>query len=281
MGVRIGRPIVIGDVLSKSTNLIMKYPTLLIPQAIILVVSLLEALASTSVLRLSLLNLVLVLVSLIISIIITGAYPSLVQEALQGRPISISEGFRQASAKFWTLVVAGIVVGIIVAIGFIALVIPGIIFLTWYVYTVPAVMLENKGALEGMSASKAFGRDKKMSTFLLFLVFFVVSIIITAIGDGFGVFSPFAGRVVSAILSMPVDAWFAVIITYTYLTYGPSGTPPLGPEVLVPGVIPPPPPMPGQPAAPSTPFAARFCVNCGAPIQPDAKFCDNCGRPLT
>jgi len=286
VGVRVGRPIDVGDVLSKSVDLIRRYPALLIPQAIVLVISLaadLTGSAPLGLLSFGLLNLVLLIASLIVGIIITGTYPTVIQEALQGRPISISEGFRQASAKFWSLVVAGIVVGILVIIGFIAIIVPGIIFITWYAYTVPAIMLENKGALEGMSASKAFGRDKKLSTFLIFLVFIVVSIIVSAIGGGISIFSPLAGRIVGSILSMPVDAWFAVVITYTYIAYGPSSTPPSGPEILVPGVIPPPPPIPGQPAQPMGPagtYAARFCVNCGAPIQPDAKFCDNCGRPV-
>jgi len=277
MGFKVGRPIEVGHVLSKSLELIRDNPILLVPQVIVLVVSLLEDLASAA--TLSVLGFVLLLVSVIVTIIVTGAYPSLVQEALDGRPVSIGNSMRQASGRFFTLLVAGIVVGIAVFVGLIALVVPGIIFLTWWVYTTPAIMLENKGVFDGMAASKAFGRDKKWSTFLLLLTVAIVAIVASSIGDLVGIASPLAGRVVGSILTMPVDAWFAVIITYTYLRYGPSSTiVPPGPEVLVPGVIPPPPPMPQEAGAPKAMPAAKFCQNCGAPLQPGTVFCPNCGQ---
>ena len=36
---------------------------------------------------------------------------------------------------------------------------------------------------------------------------------------------------------------------------------------------------PVQPAAAGT--AARFCVNCGSPLKPDARFCKECGTKVT
>ena len=91
--------------------------------------------------------------------------------------LSVTEALGKAFHRFWTLLGAGILVVLIVALGFIALVVPGIILLTWYAYTVPAIMLEGKGATEGMAASKAFGRDKKGSTFLIFLTAGAVGIL--------------------------------------------------------------------------------------------------------
>lgn len=283
MGTRVGRQIVVGDVLSKSTSLLRRYPALLIPQIIVLIVSLAEDLASVS--QVSVVYLLLLLVSIIVSIIVTGAYPSLVKADYEGRPASIGHALRHAASRFWTLLFAGILVGIIVFVGFILVVIPGIIFLTWYVYTVPAIMLEDKGALSGMSASKAFGRDKKWKTFILFIIFIVAVLIVTGIGDAVGLASPLAGRVITSLLQMPVDAWFAVMITYTYLAYGPSSemAQPGSPEIITPGVIPPPPsPTMAGMAQPGAPMGqpAKFCKNCGAPVEPGAMFCPNCGKPL-
>jgi uncharacterized membrane protein len=48
-----------------------------------------------------------------------------------------------------------------------------------------------------------------------------------------------------------------------------SGQPPSG------YAPPPPPPAAAQPAQ-----AARFCPNCGAPVQPGATFCPSCGKQL-
>jgi hypothetical protein len=276
MTVKVGKPIVVTEVLSKSLNLVLRTPALLIPQVIVLVLSLLGDLANGS----SQIGLALVLlfVNLVVSIIVAGAYPSMIQTALGGGQPSVAHSFRQAAGRFWTLLAAGILVGLVVFLGFIALIVPGIIFATWYAYTVPAIMLENRGATQGMSASKAFGRDKKLSTFILFLVIGVVYAVVTVVQDVLVLASPLLGHVVYSLLLVPVDAWIAVILTYAYLTYGPSSGPAPGNSAF--GGIP---PMDQQVAqagsSPSVP-SSRFCRSCGSPIEPGSRFCSNCGQPI-
>lgn len=104
MKTTVGRPISVGDVLSKSTNLLMKKPALLIPQVIVLALSLLEDVTKT----LSTPYLVLSFASVVVSIIIIGAYPSMVQAALAGTPFSVMESLGHAARRFWTLLIAGI-----------------------------------------------------------------------------------------------------------------------------------------------------------------------------
>lgn len=277
MNERVGRPIAVGEVLSKSTNLLTKTPALLFPQAIVLVISLLEDAASRA--TFSLASLGLLFVSVIVSIIVAGAYPSLVQEALEGKQLAVGEGLSKALGKFWTLLVAGILVGLIVVLGTIALIIPGIIFATWYAYTVPAIMLEDKGALAGMSASRAFGRDKKWSTFSLFVIIFVVALVVGIIEAAVSFASGLGGRVVGSFLEVPFGAWVSVILTYTYLTYGPSSVP-ATPDSSMYGIPPPAAPysQPDMPVSQNPPV--NFCRNCGTPVQPGSKFCNNCGAAL-
>jgi hypothetical protein len=276
MSKTVGRPIVVGEVISKSTSLVLKTPALLIPQAIILVLSLLEDAATGTTLGLTA---VLAFVTVVVSIIVMGAYPSLVQEAMDGKQLAVGEGLRKALGRFWSLLVAGILVGLIILLGTIALVVPGIIFLTWYAYTVPAIMLENKGALAGMSASKAFGRDKKWSTFSLLVVVLIVAFVIGIIEVAVSFASGLGGRVIASILEVPLEAWIAVIITYTYITYGPSSAP-ATPDASAYGIPPPAAPysQPDIPVSQGTP--ASFCRNCGSPVQPGSKFCNNCGMPV-
>jgi zinc-ribbon domain len=278
MTVKVGKPIVVTEVLSKSLNLVLRTPALLIPQVIVLVLSLLGDLANGS--SQIGLELVLVFVNLVVSIIVAGAYPSMIQTAIGGGQPSVAHSFRQAAGRFWTLLAAGILVGLVVFLGFIALIVPGIIFATWYAYTVPAIMLENKGATQGMSSSKAFGRDKKLSTFILFLVIGVIYAVVTVVQDVLVLASPLLGHVVYSLLLVPVDAWIAVILTYAYITYGPSSAPAPGTSAF--GGIPPA-PMDQQVAqagsSPPVP-SSRFCRSCGSPIEPGSRFCSNCGQPV-
>ena len=41
-----------------------------------------------------------------------------------------------------------------------------------------------------------------------------------------------------------------------------------------------PPPATQPPQSPTQPTSARFCSNCGAPVQSNEKFCEHCGKPL-
>lgn len=282
MGTRVGRPIAAGHVLSTAARMIMKTPALLIPQAIVFVIAVIGDLVGGT--SFSAVGVAVLLVTFIVAIIVTGTYPAMVQSAIAGQPLDIGHAMRHAASRFVTLLVAGVVVGVIILVGLIALVIPGVIFICWYAYTVPAIMLENKGTFAGMSASKAFGRDKKMATFIMFVVIIIVALVISGIGDTIALASPLAGRIVTSLLEVPLEAWVAVIITYAYITYGPSSMPAdtAGPVIITPGVVPPPPPVEQTGAGVTVPVGSppMFCRNCGSPLQADEKFCPNCGQPV-
>ncbi len=252
------------------------------PQLIVLVPTLLgDALGASS--ALSPLRIITTILADVATLVVSGAYPSLVKDFLAGGQLSTTEALGKAYRRFWDLLLATILVGLIVVLGTIALLVPGIIFLTWYAYTVPAVMLEDKGAWEGMSASKAFGRDKKWRTFLIFLTVALGFVVVSLVDSVFSLASPLLGEFVYAILLVPLAAWASVIFSYTYLTYGPSPVPTTN---AVPGYglasLSPPLAPSQQPAPASTPVGApaSFCPFCGSPVSMGAKFCGACGKSI-
>jgi hypothetical protein len=255
----VGKKIDVADALSTSVGIIIQNPIIILPQLIVSIPTLIFSLFSgTS--SLAVLGVVVDLISALLTVLVIGAYPLMVKAVLDGGQVSISSAVRRGLGRFWGILVAGILVGLFVIVGTIALIVPGIIIATWYAYTIPSIMLEDKGALEGMSASKAFGRDKKMSTFLMLLVIGAASIIVSVIQVALSFASPVAGRLVSGLLTIPLGVWIAVILSYTYIAYGPSSA---TATTEVPGVIP------------------RYCPNCGKPVQAGSTFCPNCGSPLT
>jgi hypothetical protein len=50
---------------------------------------------------------------------------------------------------------AAILLGMIIAVGLVALIIPGIILALMFSLTISAIMIENVGAIEGMSRNRA------------------------------------------------------------------------------------------------------------------------------
>jgi len=265
-------------VLSKSVDIISKHPVIMLPQAVLIVPTLIIDVLNVPAFDPS--RIVLGFVLFIFGVIVGGAYPSMVKSAISGTQPSVSEALGRAYHRFWSLLGAGILVGLIVVLGIIALVVPGVIFGTWYAYTVAAIMLEDKGALEGMAASKAFGRDKKWSTFLLFLVLVCAGIVILFIQLLVSFASAALGQVVYAILEVPLAAWIATALSYAYLACGPSSVP-AATEVSVLGVPPPVSLQAAQTVASSINSApAHFCPSCGSPVEAGSKFCRNCGRAL-
>jgi hypothetical protein len=261
----VGKKIDVGDTLSKSIKMIATHPVIMIPQLIVAVIVLAFDLLSRNSAGVGAL-LITIVPAVILGIIISGAYPEMVQNIIAGSPISIERSLRIAAGRFWSLLAAGILVGLLELVGFIAIIIPGIIIVCWYFYTVPAIMLESKGATAGMSASKAFGRDKKWSTFTMLVVVAIIYIVISVIRTAIGIGSPTAGTIVYAILTIPAGAFTSILSSYVYITFGPSSAPPAT------GMM--------DASAPGAPGTMRYCPNCGSQVDASLKFCPNCGKPL-
>lgn len=250
----------------------------MLPQLMLLVLTVLTDLATASSLRT--LRFVLDIVEVVVDVVAAGAYPSMVEAVVDNKPFSVTDALGKAFRKFWALLAAGIIVVIIVGIGLVALIVPGLFFITWYAYTVPAIMLEDKGALAGMSASRAFGRDKKSGTFSIIIVFLVGAIAVELVELGLSVVSPLLGQLVFAILEVPLAAWFSVTLSYVYIVQGPRSMPAASPSG--PGSVSAPPPSTAvqMPMQPSILTATRYCAYCGSPLKPDSKFCPSCGKPV-
>jgi uncharacterized membrane protein len=88
-----------------------------------------------------------------------------------------------------------------------------------------------------------------------------------------------AGRLlwIGAILTIIFVGLILIFVAWIFATIGffsmkGSAQPPSQPYAYAP------PPPPASTATPAQ--AARFCPNCGAPVDPNATFCPNCGKPL-
>ncbi len=216
----------VGEALTSSFNILTKNPKILIPQFISsLIFTLVSKLSITPSLSglvgwfpLILLTLLLLLTGFIVYTIVSGMYPLLVKDVINGVSPDLAAAANQAFKKVVSLIAASILVSIIVAIGLVLFIVPGLIFLTWFFYTIPALMLENKGALEAMSASRSFARDKKLKTLAVIILLGLAALI----GSLFSLL-PFIGPIISFIIGLVVAAWASITQSYIYIKYA---TPP-------------------------------------------------------
>jgi hypothetical protein len=73
--------------------------------------------------------------------------------ALIGREVDVSESYRYAFSRLGGLIGLALLIALVVGVGFILLVIPGIIFLVFLAVAVPAFIIERLGVTESMSRS--------------------------------------------------------------------------------------------------------------------------------
>jgi hypothetical protein len=213
----------------------------------------------TSVTAGALLGLVGIVVAIIGSMLLTGAYIIALTEANNtGSFPSFGEVWPRVTPKLGALIVTAIIAGIGIMLGFILLIIPGLVLATWWYVASPVVMLEDKSGFDALGRSRELVRGNGWTVFALFLVVSILTGIAGGILGGIAgailgfndIASEFANQFVSGTLTAPISALLTVVV-YEALTGTAAG------EVLPPPLSAPdaatPPPTPEPPSS-SGPF---------------------------
>jgi hypothetical protein len=234
----------VAEVLNSTLSILRKRPILIIPSLLQAMVSswilswtylpLQEQLNSTAASSLSLALLWSHLPEMLVSFVafggiivplVHGMYPVMVKEAMRGEEVDLAGAFRNSLRRFPSLFASYILVEVAVLVGTLALVVPGLILAVWYYYSFPAIMLENRGARDGMSASKAFARDKKWETFMMFLISLAPSIVGSALLRmvPFSMWNGIPHLAIYLFLGVLSGVLSLVMTSYAYLAYAIPG----------------------------------------------------------
>ena len=201
-------------------------------------------------------------VSLIIGTIAYVTTIKMASEEVENKPVDLGAAVRFAVSKMLWVWALGIILGIIVGLGFIALVIPGIILLIMFSLAMQALLIENTGVIGSLGRSRELVSHRWLKTFAVGLVFIIIvgiaAGIVSAIASPFGYWS----QLVNSILS----SFYQPIIPVATTVYFYSNRARI---------------MPAQTGAASTapmaPPGMKFCTNCGAQLEAAATFCSKCG----
>ena len=121
------------------------------------------------------------LVSLVGTFWLQGALAYAVADVRDGRiDTTVGEVFERVRPQLGTLILAGVLAALGIACGFVLLIVPGLILLTWWCLIVPVIVLEGK------HVGESFGRSRELVRGHGWTVFGVVVItaILTAIAAG-------------------------------------------------------------------------------------------------
>jgi hypothetical protein len=129
---------------------------------------------------------------------------------------SVGELFGLVAPRLFSLFLLSLVVGILVGIGFILFIIPGIILTLMWIVSTPSMMVEGKGVFDSMSRSSELTKENRMRILgvgiLLIVAYIVVALIIALLAA----ITPILGIIGGIALLVAVYPYLAIIVSVLY-----------------------------------------------------------------
>jgi|Deesub1362B_J571_1020462.scaffolds.fasta_scaffold00398_4 hypothetical protein len=151
-----------------------------------------------------------VLAVIITSILATGAIVYMAYQEFNGVRMGYQEGINAAMRKLTPLLIASIVIGIGVAFGMMLLIIPGLLWALFTIFTTPEIMISNKDWLDAIKGSievvKQNFRDVLVFTIALLIISAIISIVVGSI--------PYIGNPLAMLIT---TTYAGVAVTAAYL----------------------------------------------------------------
>ncbi|HXB14218.1 MAG TPA: hypothetical protein VNV44_00610 [Solirubrobacteraceae bacterium] len=187
------------------------------------------------------------LIVLIAGMLFTAMVVELVADIQDGRrDASAGQLLRAVAPVLGQLIVVGIVVSIVLVLGFIV-VVPGLILLTIWSVFVPVIVLERPPGLQALSRSRALVRGNGWQVFGVLLILFVlvgvVALLLAVAAASAGTAVGIVVRVVFGVLTQPLGALAAAVLYFELLRAHGERAPEPTPV--------------GAPAGPSDPFGSE------------------------
>jgi hypothetical protein len=165
----------------------------------------------------------LLLVALIIDLVavtlFTGMVVELVADVQDGkRDASPGQLLRAVTPVLGQLILVGIVAAIGIVIGFVLIIVPGLILITIWSVAAPVVVLERPGVFAALSRSRELVRGNGWQVFgVIFVLYFLVgvfSLIIEGAAESAGSGAGIVVRVIVGVLTAPLSALAASVLYF-------------------------------------------------------------------
>jgi len=159
------------------------------------------------------------LVNIIALFLLQATLVKAVQDVRDGRAdLSISETVNQAMPYIWSVAGASILAGIAIAIGFVLVIVPGLILITIWAVIVPVIVIERTGALASFGRSRTLVRGHGWHVFGTLVLVWIILLVVDIILGLIFAFLPHAlrGGLSSVISGTLVAPFIALVVTLIY-----------------------------------------------------------------
>lgn len=163
--------------------------------------------------------LVAVLVSIVATTLYTGMVVRLVEDVRDGRrDHTVAELFAAVRGVVGRLILAGLLVGILVAVGLVLFIVPGLFVLTIFAVVGPVIVLERRNVIEALGRSRELVRGDGLRVFGVILTVFLLAILVggiaSAIGAGAGTGGRIVGDLIGSTLTAPAAGLAAAVLYF-------------------------------------------------------------------
>jgi hypothetical protein len=177
----------------------------------------------------------LIFVTTLLAIVGWGIYTGAVVEAVADmrdgkRDFSIGQLLQRALPFAFPLIGAAIIYGLAVLVGFVLIIIPGLIFMTWFSLFAPSIVVERQGVFASMTRSHDLVRGDGWRVFGVLVVTVIIAGIVgsiiqrIAIGIADNAGGAIVGNLISNLITAPIGA-IAVATLFFMLREAKQGAP--------------------------------------------------------
>jgi len=143
----------------------------------------------------------------------TGAATFAISERYLGNPVTSAEALHHALKNLWTMSIAQLSAGVRIMIGFILLIVPGILWSLSYALIIPAVMVEGLKAGPSLKRSAELAKGHRGKVFAIMVV---INLLVILLSSGVGSIAKLALDVEStggAIFANAIDNSVTILLT--------------------------------------------------------------------
>jgi hypothetical protein len=160
-------------------------------------------------------SIVVAITTILMWTVLTGAITRAAAGTFLGRDLEIGESYRYGFARFWSIVLVGLLSGLAIAVGFVLLIVPGFIVLTFLTCAIPALVIEGKRGREALRRSWNLVRGRGWPVFGTIVVATLINGIVNSLltapfGDNWAARS--IGASIASVITMPYMALVGVFI---------------------------------------------------------------------
>ena len=212
-------------------------------------------------LSLSKVLLVVGVVGWILTVIIQGYTVGYSSTLLTGEDLKSGEIIRRIVRKTPRLLAASLIANLLIGIGLLLLIVPGIIFAVMFSLIVPVIVLEDGKILESLSRSRRLVSRRWGKTLALIAVLVAAISTSEILGSLIAIAFEPIGYLASIAITATVEPIYPVAVVCLY--YSMKAKEASEREE-------------SREATPR-PIPARYCIECGEPLSPIAVYCPRCG----